>query len=278
MISVYPDPDKARDSITKDINDLESHHSFLITTDYTDAIGLGAVEGHSKFRGFGRRTALSTATTGDDLWEGAATTLVYPNQSTGEQVTVVSTNANDTLAGSGVQKVDIHYLDASGNPQHEIVNMNGTTPVNTVATDIRFIQFCHTSQGNFGVLAAGDITFHRVGAPATVFQVIKQGGNMTLNTARMVPAGFTFYLKELMASAASNKPINVRFRATCDQDGDITPGIFIFNEIFELQDSNVPLNVAVPRSFPPLCIIKGTAYSTTSGGQASLSYGGYIET
>jgi len=277
MIRVYPDSTKARDSVTNAINDIQSHHNFLINVPYQVGIGLGVVAGHSTFRGFGRREALSTATNGDDLWEGTATTLDYPDQSVGEQCTVVSTSVNDTLAGTGVQKVDIHYLDASGNPQHETISMNGTTPVNTVATNIRFIQYMHTSQGAFGVLAAGDIRLYRTGDATRVYQIIKQGGNMTLNTARMVPLGKNFYLQNIQASAASNKPINIRFRATCDQDGTLTPGIFIFNQIYELQDSAIPENIVTPRKFPALCIIKGTAYSSTAGGQASLSWEGFIE-
>lgn len=93
----------------------------------------------------------------------------------------------------------------------------------------------------------------------------------------MIPTGFNFYMDYICATATANKNVSVRIRATCDDDGVLTPGIFLFNEIFELQDSAVSMIMPVPRLLPPLSIIKGTAVSSIAGGSASISYGGWIE-
>jgi hypothetical protein len=255
-----------------------SHHGLPMLINYRDAIGIGVISGHDRFRGFGRRGVLATTVTGDDLWEGTATTIPIPDQTTGEQCTIVSTSANDTAAGSNVRTVDVHYLDAAGNEQVENVTLNGTTPVNTVATNIRFIQYIHSkTTAGHGIAAAGTISIYRTGDAARVYSTISVGANVSLNSQRMVPAGKTFYLCGVKCSSTSSKPVSVRFRATCEQDGTLTPGIFIFNEISELQDSTASLETFVPRKIPALAIMKATAYSAQAGGAAELSYEGFIE-
>lgn len=47
----------------------------------------------------GFRTSISNATNGDDIWTGTATTIPIP-PSAGQQMQVVSTSANDGVAGT----------------------------------------------------------------------------------------------------------------------------------------------------------------------------------
>lgn len=273
----YPEGIKAADSVTGIIDNVDSHHGKLITVDYRTAIGLGVVSGHTTLRGLGRRVSISTATNGDDIWPGVATTLVFPDQSTGEQCTLVSTSVNDTAAGSGAQQIDVHYLDNTGAEQVETVTMNGTTPVNTVATNIRFIQYIHTQRvAAINNVAAGDITIYSTATPANIFNFLQAGGNISLNSARMIPAGKTFYLEFIKADATDNKPLSVRLRATCDYEGVLTENIFIYDEIFELYNSGTFMHLEIPRKMPAFTIIKGTAYAGSVGGTASISYGGWL--
>lgn len=251
-----------------------------VVISYETLIGIGAISGHESFRALGRRSSLATTVGGDDIWEGAAVNFVYPDQTTGERMTLVSTNANDTAGGSGIQAVDVHYLDNSGNHLHEVVPMAGLTPVHTVATNIRFQQYIYSSlitAGSIGTAAAGDITIYRYGDAARIYNVIKTGGNISLNSQRMVPNGKTFHMNFIKANAVDNKPVSVRLRATCDYENNLTQGIFIFNEIFELYNSSEVMPLKVPRKFPSLCIIKGTAVSSTAGGTCSVSYDGWVE-
>jgi hypothetical protein len=249
-----------------------------VTMDYLTAVSLGYFPTRISFRAIGRRSALATTVGGDDLWEGAVVTVPFPDQSIGEHMTLVSTSANDTAAGSGVQQVDVHHINAAGLEVVETVTMNGTTPVNTVATNIRFVQYIHTRRvGALGATAAGDITIYRTGDATRVYNVIKTGGNISLSAHRMVPSGKTFYMTNIKADAVDNKPVSVRLRATCDYEGVLTQNVFIFNETFELYNSSQAVLLPILRKFPAFCIIKASAISTTAGGTASLGYEGWIE-
>lgn len=246
--------------------------------DYQLAIALGQIAGHATFRAIGRRVAISTAVGGDDAWEGVAVAVPFPDQTVGEQMTLVSTDAQDSAAGTGAQQVRVSYLTAAGAEASEVVTMNGVAPVNMVATNIRFNQLIRTERvGALGAVAAGDVTIYRTGDAARIYNVIKAGGNVSLCAHRMVPAGKTLYINHIKADAVDNKPLSVRFRATCDFESVLTPNIFIFNEIFELQNSSDVMPLLIPRVFPALTIIKASIVATSAGGTASLSYGGWIE-
>lgn len=260
---------------------VDGHHNMAHVVDYRTAIGLGKVSGHRVFRATGRRDALSAVVTGDDIWNGTATSLVYPNQTTGEQFSFISTSANDTAAGTNVQQIEIHGLRLGGLEAYEVITLNGNVaPVNSTITDWIFAQYSHTQRtpsGTIGTVADGDISCYRTGDATRVYLVIKAGGNVSLNAQRMVPSDSSFYCEYIMATATSQKPISVRIRATCDYEGVLTPGIFIFNEVFELDGSGIHMNMNIPRVFPPGCIIKATAYSSQAGGTAAVSYGGWLE-
>ena len=250
----------------------------LQTVSYETAIGIGERVGHVVFRGFGRREALTTAAAGDDIWDGTSPLIPYPNQSNGEQIAFVSTSAADSESGAGVQQIEIHYLNNAGTALIEILTLNGTTPVNSAAINIRFIQYINAHRvGTFGASATGRITAYKLATPTTVYSVISIGAGISLSSARMIPAGKSFYLNYIAVTGVSSKPLSIRLTATCDNGGTITPGIFLANEIFEIQDSTATVVVSVPRKFPEFSIIKGAAISNTAGGACSVSYGGWIE-
>lgn len=258
------------------IERVEGHEGMPHVVDYLTAVGLGLKTGHSPFGGFGERSALSTAATGDDLWNGTATTLPIP-AAAGEQLTVVSTSAADAAAGANVRTIDIHGLDANGVECSETVTMNGTTPVNTVRTDWRFVQSIHTqSMGTAYAAAAGVITCYKTGSAATVYNQLNIGGNTSLNSARMVPLGKTFLMSTIHVSACSNKPISIRLRASSTVE-DVLCNFFQYKDAFFLIDSAMSKTYDIPLKFPALCIIKATAFSATAGGDASVSYGGWYE-
>jgi hypothetical protein len=65
----------------------------------------------------------------------------YTEQTSNAQRSIVSASANDTSAGTGARTVKITYLKVDGTgPFEETVTMNGTSAVNTTATDICFIE------------------------------------------------------------------------------------------------------------------------------------------
>lgn len=257
---------------------VKGHDGCMNTVNYLDAIGQGKIAGHTRFGGFGQRTGCSTAVTGDDCWEGTTTTCPIPDQTVGEQLTILCASASDAAAGTGIQTLDIHGLDASGNPQSEVVALNGLTPVHTVRTDWRFNQSIHMETVGTNGTAVGLISIHRFGDATRVYNVIKPGGNMSLNSSRMVPLGKTYYLKSRTTSAASSKAMSIRQRATATFESVLTTGLaFLFKQSWFLFDAPLTEVIPVPEEYPALSIVKATAYSAQAGGDFSFAHSGWYE-
>lgn len=89
---------------------------------------MGLLPGYTYRSKVARRSDISTSTP-DRVW--AASTGTFTFQSAGT-VSVVSSSANDTAAGTGARTVQIEGYDASYAYTTETVTLNGTTPVNTV--------------------------------------------------------------------------------------------------------------------------------------------------
>jgi hypothetical protein len=71
----------------------------------------------------------------------AVMATTYTQQTSNAQRSLVSSSTNDASAGTGARKVRVTYFDEDlAGPFVETVTMNGTTPVNTVATNICFIE------------------------------------------------------------------------------------------------------------------------------------------
>ena len=81
--------------------------------------------------------------------------------------------------GTGVHAVEIHYLDGSGLEQEEIIILNGTTGVNTSATDISFINNMYSVDVGSGGVSAGNIIIYRLGAATRIYDMLATGGTMT---------------------------------------------------------------------------------------------------
>lgn len=102
----------------------------------------------------------------------------YVEPSAAAQRSIVSTSAGDAAAGAGARTVRITYYNNTGaGPFTEIVTMNGVTPVNTVATDIRFVEKMETvtvgtvGGGNLGTISL----FTGIGGAGTVIGTIGFG-------------------------------------------------------------------------------------------------------
>ena len=86
-------------------------------------------------------------------------------------MSVVSTSAQDGVAGTGTLTLDIHYIDPTGNAQSTVVTMNGTTAVDTGIL-MRFVQSIHAETIGTNGTAVGTISIHKTGTPTTVYNVI----------------------------------------------------------------------------------------------------------
>lgn len=106
---------------------------------------------------YGTRPVLTATSTLNDLWTSPAAR--WPLFTSAEDFEVVSDNANDTSAGTGIRTVRVNFIDASLNVQTEDITMNGTTAVavpNGPYLRVRFVAALTVGTAFYGT-AAGNI-------------------------------------------------------------------------------------------------------------------------
>jgi hypothetical protein len=124
----------------------------------------------------------------------------YTEQTVGAQRQLISSSASDSSAGTGARTVKIYYFNATltGGIFTETVTMNGTTAVNTVATDICFIEKIEViTIGTFGA-AVGTITLRPL-ALATI-GTIAVGDVQTFWCHHYIGVGTTCVLRKMFVS------------------------------------------------------------------------------
>lgn len=211
----------------------------LSVSDFLFEVARGNISGMKMYSIPGRKNSISS-TVLDDLTQIPGTTVVpVPG---GIQLEAVSDNVNDTSAGTGARTLEVHYLDTSGEEQSETIVLDGTTPVDTVAEDIDYVQWMHTKTVGDNTVAAGNISL-RDTSGVTTYEYIEAGGNQSLSARFMVPSGKTGYITGWQSSSVV-KRVDIRLRATVERfDRTIVPGVFLFQD-------NVVLNDAVSGWLP----------------------------
>lgn len=197
--------------------------------------------------------------------------------STGLQMSIVSTSAQDGVGGTGVRTISVHYLDAGLIERTETVTLNGTTPVLTAATDIRWVGEIHLLNFGSGKAFAGDIAVTNAG---TRYKFISAGGRTTRSSAYRVPAGKRLIVHTLFAGSTSGSSAA---RVTVDVvasflggDSFADSGLLITQGSIGLQDGTVVLADGALYAVPAGEII---ALRVTTDKAATISGGfyGWIE-
>ncbi len=249
-------------------------HNKSADNDFFLDVAKGMKGDHSAFGTFCEREGVAVVATGEDVWQGTAAIIPDP-PGAGEQMTIVSTDADDTAAGAGARTMEIMYLDGSGIQQIEELALNGTTGVDTVATDISFVNFFHTDTAGATGVAEGDITIYKKGASSTVYNMIEAGGNMSLTCKLKVPTGKTYYLLNWHATQTGRKPTTVRLRST-DHHGELHPGVYIFKGVAYIDGTNIVLPMEPPLQIPAMSIVKVSAWATDTAGNVSAGFDGVL--
>lgn len=123
--------------------------------------------------------------------QAAIRRTAYIEQTTDAQRSIASASANDTAAGTGARTVRITYLTSTGaGPFTETVTLNGTAYVNTVATNICFIEKIEvvtvgSTGSNAGILTLKAAT---AGGGATI-GTINATNNQTFWAHHYIPSG-----------------------------------------------------------------------------------------
>ena len=171
---------------------------------------------------------------------------VYPPSAT--TMTVSSSDANDTSAGTGARTVQIFGLDGSYNEVSEIIIMNGQTAVTTSNTYSRVNRALVLTAGsggaNAGVIYVGTGTV-TAGVPTNKYTTINgDGTNQSLQTFWTVPVGYTAYIYQTNISTgnSSSTPAVLKTILVVRPFG----GVFNTKEVITLTDGNHLQNYNFP--------------------------------
>lgn len=232
----------------------------------------------------GASTVVITGTNADidntreDLWEVGG---VYVFPTVAQAMEVLSSSANDTSGGTGINSLDIHYLDSNFVQKEVRVTLNGVTPVTTSVSDIYRIIDVHAVTAGSNASAVGNIIVQNTANTITYAQ-ITAANNRCRQAVYTVPAGKRLFINEVRCGVGASTPhyCEVMLRATTDLiDEEITPGVFNHKIGFTIQDGAESVWTGTPMRFPAGVDIKisvvsdsGTANVVASGG-----FSGWLE-
>lgn len=250
--------------------------SIVLTPDYNQNylinVARGLIPNAQPFTGYGRRTTT-----------GAESNVVWPNgtynfpPAAGVQMAIVSTSASDGVAGTGVQSVEVHYLDANLAVQAETVVLNGVTPVNTVATNIRFIQCMHIATVGTNKAAVGTITATNGG---NNYSQISAGSTRCSSSVRMVPAGQRLFVASMYGGSSSGTAAAstiIRLATPTFENHDFTSSsIFIPIADATFQDNSGGITLACPAMFTAGQSV-GMTFTTDKAATIVGSWFGWLE-
>jgi hypothetical protein len=162
-------------------------------------VARGQISWHRSVTVFGYNSDVDTSI--ETVWPHGGI-LAFP--SVALQLSVSSSSASDTAAGTGARTVYLEGLDANHNTITEIVTLNGQTAVTTTKSYLH-VNDCYVLTTGSGESAAGTIYFGTgtvtAGVPATVYDVIQFDYNSRVTGSYTVPAGYTAYVSQGLFSS-----------------------------------------------------------------------------
>lgn len=243
---------------------------------YLYDIAEGNVAGHTPFAKLGYNDDVGA--TEEDIWTSGG---LYPFMAAASALEVVSSSSNDTVAGTGVQKVRVSYLDADYSAQSQILDMNGATPVALTDTTVLRVNSMRATQVGAGGVAAGLITCRLVGGAATVYRSIVAGFTRGRGAVYTVPLGKALYITSIVVSSGyttTGKLVRWTARAQVD-DTAPTVRIPFFQPFFEVmtQDNSFHRNFEMPIVIPATADLRISATSNGAGSFCSCALRGWLE-
>lgn len=252
------------------------HHwqqQYLKTGSYEQEISRGNVRGAYPFTSYGKVT-LAGATARAMVRDQDGTSMTVPQS---VQMSIVSSSASDAAAGSGARTVVIEYLNGTLDMSVEVVTLNGTTPVNTVATDIRWVQAVYVATAGNGGVTAGTIDLSHGGV---VYARLPIGERNTHNSFKRVPRGKRLYVSSIYAGCSSGTAATTAVveLVTTQIDGldQQETGMFYSQAGVTLQDSSQAVTFAMP--FPVTAgHIVGYIATVDKGATITAGFTGWVE-
>lgn len=160
--------------------------------DFALQVARGQVQGHTVVNIFGYNSDVDTSE--ESIWPDGGT---IPHPTVASVLTISSSSASDTSAGTGARTVRVEGLDGNYNVVSETVTLNGQTAVDTTNSYLYINSFYVITTGSGGVNAGninagtGTVT---AGVPAVLYDIIATGYNNRTTGHYCVPAGYTGYM------------------------------------------------------------------------------------
>lgn len=235
-------------------------------------VARGQIPGHKTIFKFGYNA--SVGSTKETIWEQGGL-YAYPASAT--VMTISSSSANDTAAGTGARIVEVFGLDADYKEINEVVTLNGQTAVNTTKSYLRINRGIVRSAGsggaNAGIIYAGTGTVTS-GVPANIYLLINgEGDNQTLMGIWTVPAGYTAFLTKMALSTGTSTqtPAILNCSLVARPYGEV----FQIKERFTLTDSAHEQFYTFPLRFTEKTDLEMRAFS--SSGSVSFDVSSSME-
>lgn len=188
--------------------------------DYCLLVAEGKIPGKKVVHKFGKNPAVGT-TGFDTIWNGGGSYTGF-DATAAETVTITSSDANDTLLGTGLRTLRIWGLDANFLEQTEDIELDGTNPVTSINEYIRLDSAKGlTAGGGTYSTNLGDITIAQSVTVANVFAVIPIGYGSTMIAAYTIPAGKKGYIITQSGAIANKNAAAVAIRLKAKVPGTV---------------------------------------------------------
>lgn len=242
---------------------------------YEHEIARGNVKGAFPFFSYGKLEVTGSVT--DVLIQDHDGTVLRVPPIPGVQMSIVSTSANDAAAGTGARTIVIEYLDGNLDYSFELITLNGTTPVNTVATDIRWVQAMYLATAGTSGKTAVQINLSYDG---NSYSRIIANERTSHSSLRRVPRNKRLLINSMYAgsdSSSSDARVLVELLITqingLDQQES---GLFYSQAGIALKDSSTTLSLNMPLPIEAGHIV---GFNATSDKAAKITAGfiGWIE-
>lgn len=223
---------------------------------------------------FGRSESLTTSES--DVW---MTGGLYVWPAAGMQMSLVSSSPNDDDGNTGIRTVIISYLKATTLIEAtEIVTLDGTNPVLTVATDIYRVNGLMAGSAGSAGKAVGIISIKNAAGSVT-YKTIPVGNTEDRDMIYTVPGGYTLYLDQISAGSSSitGKKCEWVGRVTCNPRTGTALTFFlpIYQEI--TQNITIIRTYRGPMKFIEKTDIKLSAISDTASTIGLAEVRGWLE-
>jgi len=228
------------------------------TQEYFHQISQGNIANNEAIHIVAQNDAVGTSQ--ETVWEEGG---LYTFPSSASTMTISSSDANDTSAGTGLRTITIEGLDTNYVEITEVVSLNGQTGVTTSNSYLRINRLIGATAGstnsNEGTVYIGTGAIS-AGKPANVFNLIEIGSNISHSGFYTVPATKFLYIPSAIFSVESGKFVEITVIFIAEN------GIPLEINEWDMSGGVIPFNVQITRGVPQKTDLELRAKNATGGG------------